>query len=338
MTQLCCTWAQAVRRSRTDSDGELAFSPIWQAIDEATRMSLTSDQGAPSWAVGTLAKSPAKAASSKGATASADVLPQNDPESPATPADIGDLSYWLANQFVSHAFEKFYSQYQELLEIEFNNRPFITVLNGRPKLVVLTLTASSSVSDFSDDDKSRLHQMVADAAGVKRSFVKISLPADSVRITATSAVPASTTADALKTSLSSTLSTAADAPPVNLVSVSLMTDSWFSSLNAIDATTLNALFKDENNELIETPYRGTKEQRHDETSRMRKAWFLHQEAKLRAMVSHLSFLFKSEKFEACNVNNLYQVSLPCIHPVHPCIYTPTILRSLGPTLISRQSG
>eukprot|EP00964_Phaeocystis_antarctica_P067957 scaffold41164_cov69-Phaeocystis_antarctica.AAC.1 len=77
--------------------------------------------------------------------------------------------------------------------------------------VVLTLTASGSVSDFSENDKSSLQQKVADAAGVDKSLVTIRVVAASVSITATIAVPASTTADAVQTSLSSTLGTAAAA-------------------------------------------------------------------------------------------------------------------------------
>eukprot|EP00964_Phaeocystis_antarctica_P113761 scaffold77762_cov48-Phaeocystis_antarctica.AAC.7 len=77
--------------------------------------------------------------------------------------------------------------------------------------VVLTLTASGSVSDFSDDDKSSLQQNVATAAGVDKSLVTILVATASVRITATIAVPASTTADAVQTSLSSSLGTADDA-------------------------------------------------------------------------------------------------------------------------------
>ena len=73
---------------------------------------------------------------------------------------------------------------------------------------MLALTASGSVSDFSDDDKSSLQQKVADAAGVDKSLVTIRVAAASVRITATIAVPASTTADVLRTSLSSSLGTA----------------------------------------------------------------------------------------------------------------------------------
>ena len=76
---------------------------------------------------------------------------------------------------------------------------------------MLTLTASGSVSDFSDNDKSRLQQKVADAAGVDKSLVTIRVTAASVRITATIAVPASKTADQVQTSLSSTLGTVSDA-------------------------------------------------------------------------------------------------------------------------------
>ena len=74
--------------------------------------------------------------------------------------------------------------------------------------VVLTLTASGSVSDYSDSDRSSLQQKVATAAGVDKSLVTIRVAAASVRITATIIVPASTTADALQTSLASTLGTA----------------------------------------------------------------------------------------------------------------------------------
>ena len=72
---------------------------------------------------------------------------------------------------------------------------------------MLTLTASGSVSDYSDNDKSSLQQKVAKAAGVDKSLVTISVAAASVRITATIAVPASKTADQVQTSLSSTLGT-----------------------------------------------------------------------------------------------------------------------------------
>ena len=75
--------------------------------------------------------------------------------------------------------------------------------------VVLTLTVSGSVSDYSDT--SNLQQSVANVAGVDTSLVTISLAAASVIITATIAVPASTTPAALQTSLSSKLATAATA-------------------------------------------------------------------------------------------------------------------------------
>ena len=75
-------------------------------------------------------------------------------------------------------------------------------------VIVLTLTASGSVSDYSDDDKSSLQQKVAAAAGVDKSLVTIRVAAASVRITATIAVPTSTTADVVLTSLSSTLGVA----------------------------------------------------------------------------------------------------------------------------------
>ena len=72
---------------------------------------------------------------------------------------------------------------------------------------MLTLTASGSVSDYTDT--SSLQQSVATAAGVDMSLVTINVAAASVIITATIAVPASTTAAALQASLSSKLATAA---------------------------------------------------------------------------------------------------------------------------------
>ena len=72
---------------------------------------------------------------------------------------------------------------------------------------MLTLTASGSVSDYSDNDKSSLQQKVAKAAGVDKSLVTISVAAASVRITATIAVPVSKTADQVRNSLGSTLGT-----------------------------------------------------------------------------------------------------------------------------------
>jgi len=75
--------------------------------------------------------------------------------------------------------------------------------------VVLTLTASGSVGDYSDT--SSLQRSVATAAGVDVSLVTISVAAGSVIITATIAVPAFTTAATVQASLASTLGTAAAA-------------------------------------------------------------------------------------------------------------------------------
>ena len=77
--------------------------------------------------------------------------------------------------------------------------------------VVLTLTASGSVSDYADT--SRLQQRVATAGGIDKSLVTISVAAASVIITATITVPASTAAEVLN-SLTSALSTAATASDV----------------------------------------------------------------------------------------------------------------------------
>ena len=74
--------------------------------------------------------------------------------------------------------------------------------------VVLTLTASGSVSDYSDNDKAKLRRKVADVARVDESLVTIRVAAASVLFIATIVVPASMTADEVQTSLSSTLSTA----------------------------------------------------------------------------------------------------------------------------------
>ena len=74
---------------------------------------------------------------------------------------------------------------------------------------MLTLTASGSLSDYSDT--SSLRQGVATAAGVDTSLVTIAVTAGSVLITAAIAVPVSTTAAAVLTSLDSTLGTAATA-------------------------------------------------------------------------------------------------------------------------------
>ena len=72
--------------------------------------------------------------------------------------------------------------------------------------VVLTLTAGGSVSDYSDT--SALQSAIAASAGVDASLVTISVAAGSVLITATIAVPASTTPAAVQTSLGATLGTA----------------------------------------------------------------------------------------------------------------------------------
>ena len=82
------------------------------------------------------------------------------------------------------------------------------VLPPPPSSAVLTLTASGSVSDYTESDRSSLQQKVAKVAGVDKSLVKIQVTAGSVLITATIAVPASMTADQVKTSLSSSLGTA----------------------------------------------------------------------------------------------------------------------------------
>ena len=75
--------------------------------------------------------------------------------------------------------------------------------------VVLTLTASGSIGDYSDT--SSLQQSIATAASVDKFQVMVSVAAASVIITATITVPASTTAAAVQTSLSSSLGTAAAA-------------------------------------------------------------------------------------------------------------------------------
>ena len=61
---------------------------------------------------------------------------------------------------------------------------------------------------YTESDRSSLQQKVANVAGVDKSLVKINVTASSVLITATIAVPASMTADQVKTSLSSSLGTA----------------------------------------------------------------------------------------------------------------------------------
>jgi hypothetical protein len=81
------------------------------------------------------------------------------------------------------------------------------------EMIVLTLTASGSVSDFSDNDVSSLQQNIANAAGVDKLLVTIRVAAASVRITATIAVPVTAiqTAAVVQGALSSTLGTVDDA-------------------------------------------------------------------------------------------------------------------------------
>ena len=74
---------------------------------------------------------------------------------------------------------------------------------------MLTLTASGSVSDYSDT--SDLQESIAANAGVDAASVSIHVAAASVIITATIAVPASTTPAAVQATLFSTLGTAASA-------------------------------------------------------------------------------------------------------------------------------
>jgi len=96
--------------------------------------------------------------------------------------------------------------------------------------IVLTLTASGSVSDYSDT--SSLQQKFATAAGVDKSFVTISVAAASVIITATITVPASMTAAAVQTSLSSTLGTADKASAA--LGITVESDSTIKTVTVTD--------------------------------------------------------------------------------------------------------
>ena len=92
--------------------------------------------------------------------------------------------------------------------------------------VVITLMVSGSVDDFSGSDKSSLQAKVATTAGVDKWLVKIRVAAASVRITATIAVPASTTPAAVNIALTSRLGTvaaASNALGVALEEVSIIT-------------------------------------------------------------------------------------------------------------------
>ena len=85
---------------------------------------------------------------------------------------------------------------------------------------------SGSVDDFSKSEKSSLQAKVATTAGVDKWLVVIRVAAASVRITATIAVPASTTPAAVNTALTSRLGTvaaASNALGVALEEVSIIT-------------------------------------------------------------------------------------------------------------------
>ena len=73
------------------------------------------------------------------------------------------------------------------------------------------MTASGSVDDFDETKKTSLRNSIAAAASVDASAVTVAVAAASVLITATIAVPASSTAEAVQTSLAATLGTAATA-------------------------------------------------------------------------------------------------------------------------------
>ena len=104
--------------------------------------------------------------------------------------------------------------------------------------VVLTLTASGSIGDYSDT--SSLQQRVAAAAGIDKSLVTINVAAASVIITASIAVPASTTATAVQTSLSSNLATTEAASTALGVTVeSVPTVAMASPPPAVDASGLD---------------------------------------------------------------------------------------------------
>ena len=106
---------------------------------------------------------------------------------------------------------------------------------------MLTLTASGSVSDYTDSVKSSLQQKVADAAGVHKSLVTIHVTAASVIITATIAVPAATTADQVQTSLSSSLGTAEDASTALGITVEEVPTITSSQSSSTDSTNVAAI-------------------------------------------------------------------------------------------------
>ena len=80
------------------------------------------------------------------------------------------------------------------------------------------MTASGSVGDFDETKKTSLRNSIAVAASVDASAVTVAVAAASV-LTATIAVPASSTAEAVQTSLAATLGTAATASAALGVSV-----------------------------------------------------------------------------------------------------------------------
>ena len=99
---------------------------------------------------------------------------------------------------------------------------------------MLTLTASGVVSDYLDTLS--LQQGIATAAGVHKSLVTISVAAASVRITATIAVPAYTTAYVLQALLSSSLGTADAASTALGVTVEEVPTITFESATASDSS------------------------------------------------------------------------------------------------------
>ena len=70
------------------------------------------------------------------------------------------------------------------------------------------MTAEGSVSDFDDAKRTSLESSIAAVAGVDASAVTVAITPGSVIITATIAVPASKTAEAVQTSLANSLGTA----------------------------------------------------------------------------------------------------------------------------------
>ena len=115
------------------------------------------------------------------------------------------------------------------------------LFSGSKETVVLTLTASGSVSDYTDSVKSSLQQKIADLAGVHKSLVTIRVTAASVIITATIAVPAATTADQVQTSLSSSLGTAADASTALDITVEEAPTITSSQSSSTDSTNVAAI-------------------------------------------------------------------------------------------------